>query len=395
MKKSVSRDVNAKHTSGSGSDSQLKEISRLITELVSLESPSGREQAAMRHLERLFERYSIPARVQRVGDRSNLISSVVPSKRPLLLLCSHMDTVPPEGSKVLKMKREPGRLNGLGACDAKASIVAMLIAYKELIRDGIGDRVALAFFVGEEESGDGGMTYIRDGYRPQFAIVGEPTELALPWAQAGYLHATFRASCSPRHAFCIHELDAIGLVLEAIRSVERIMTDSSGELNIKEKPNLFVQQIKGGSSDRFWYLRHDCLASLLVNIHPTWDPDEFISRIRAEVKRLNKKAGNGNVGVKIESWDPGFEFDSPVLRGAVVAAMRKNHMVQKTAYMRSWTDAATLMWKRIQTVVFGPGSLQHAHSPTEHVLLDEIRIAASVYRHTALQLATVKARISD
>jgi acetylornithine deacetylase/succinyl-diaminopimelate desuccinylase-like protein len=373
-------------------EARNKEISDLLAALVSFESPSGMEQAAMGQLERLFKKFSIPVRIQKVGKRSNLISSVVHNKKPFLSLCSHMDTVPAEGSKLHKMKREVGRLIGLGACDAKASIVAMTLAYRELVKRGIGEHVALAFFVGEEETGDGGMTYIRNGYRPKYAIVGEPTDLALPWGQAGYVHVTFEAQCTPRHAFCLHGPDAMSLVLKAISSIEKITNDFSKGLTPEERPNVFMQQIQGGASDKFWYLRHNCSASLTINIHPTWVPQRFISRVRDATKRLNERKGKAKISLRIESWDPGFEFSSSPLRSAIATAMRVNHLSNESSYMRSWTDAATLMWKGINTVVFGPGSLQHAHSPMEHVLLDEIRVASNVYRDTALELLKLRER---
>ena len=367
-----------------------KEISDLLASLVALKSPSGSEQAAMKHVELAFKRLRIPVNIQKVDRRSNLVSSAASEKRPFLLLCSHIDTVPPDGSQLHGMRIGSRRISGLGACDAKASIVAMVMAYRDLVYQGMGDHVAVAFFVGEEESGDGGMTYIRNGYRPQYAIVGEPTELSLPWAQAGYLQVSCVAKGTPRHAFCLHGLDAMGSVVQVVRFAQEVVLDLSRELPKVERPNLFLQYLHGGSRDRFWYLRHSCSASFVINTHPSWKPEELIASLKNEIRRLNSNSDEVLVKMRIESWDPGFAFSSPALRSAIRRAMRMNNIRYRRTYMRSWTDAATLIWKGVPTTVIGPGSLQHAHSPNEQVRLDDIRKAANLYRDTAREL--LKAR---
>ncbi|RLG48261.1 MAG: M20 family peptidase, partial [Thermoproteota archaeon] len=77
-------------------------------------------------------------------------------KRPemvKLLLCGHLDTVPPtEGWKenpfVPKVKR--GKLIGLGACDMKGAIATMIVAGIEAISESDEVGVGLLFTSDEE-----------------------------------------------------------------------------------------------------------------------------------------------------------------------------------------------------------------------------------------------------
>src|SRR5437660_1046223 len=69
---------------------------------------------------------------------------------PKVVLCTHIDTVPPG----LPIHEDDDHLYGRGACDAKGIIAAMIEAGDRLRRSGI-DRFAYLLVVGEEVSGAG------------------------------------------------------------------------------------------------------------------------------------------------------------------------------------------------------------------------------------------------
>ncbi len=131
-----------------------------------------------------------------------MIAGLTLESNPELIFCSHVDTVPRDSVGTGAASFRDGVLRGIGACDAKGSIVAMLFAYKELLSNKkVANQVAVVVLVGEEETGDGGLAFIKDRFKPRYAIVGEPTEMTAPWAQAGYVHLGLHSSCLPRHAF--------------------------------------------------------------------------------------------------------------------------------------------------------------------------------------------------
>src|SRR6185436_16264927 len=69
---------------------------------------------------------------------------------PEVVLCTHIDTVPP----VLPIREDDDYLYGRGACDTKGIIAAMLEAGERLRASGV-NTFAYLFVVGEEVNGAG------------------------------------------------------------------------------------------------------------------------------------------------------------------------------------------------------------------------------------------------
>jgi acetylornithine deacetylase len=63
------------------------------------------------------------------------------------------------------------------------------------------------------------------------------------------------------------------------------------------------------------------------------------------------------------------------LLGAAIDAERGSHRVHSVPY---GTDAATIAWSGIPTVVFGPGDIAQAHTRDEWVSIDEVEQAAAI-----------------
>src|SRR4029453_19342067 len=81
---------------------------------------------------------------------------------------------------------EDGHLYGLGACDMKGALAAMLVAAAELANDGPGaGRLALVFTADEEHGSEFGSRYLAEcGAGPAEAIrIGEPGGIDGDWDQ--------------------------------------------------------------------------------------------------------------------------------------------------------------------------------------------------------------------
>jgi putative selenium metabolism hydrolase len=119
---------------------------------------------------------------------------------PTVLLCSHMDTVAP-GSEAAwhdspySGKIDSGRLHGRGAADCKAGLAAQVFAGALLKRSLLPLRgtLVVAATVAEENGLSVGVrallkkTLPELGLKPDFAILGEPTELGLYYGHDGWL----------------------------------------------------------------------------------------------------------------------------------------------------------------------------------------------------------------
>src|SRR5690606_33199941 len=116
-----------------------------------------------------------------------------PSPGPLLFN-THFDTVPPGDVDAwpcdpFTATERDGRLYGLGSCDAKGSLAAMMAATEALAASWRPGSPAFTFLpVGEEERGNVGIRQeVAAGLKAGAAVVGEPTGLVPMAATKGVL----------------------------------------------------------------------------------------------------------------------------------------------------------------------------------------------------------------
>src|SRR3954470_11114607 len=126
----------------------MTDVVALAAELLAIESPTGRETAAVDFVSRRLVSRGWNVTVQEVtSGRGNIWAS---RSGGGVTLSTHLDTVPP----YVAPKMDGDRLYGRGACDAKGIAAAMLVAADRLAEAG-EDRVDLLLLVGEEKGSDG------------------------------------------------------------------------------------------------------------------------------------------------------------------------------------------------------------------------------------------------
>ena len=176
---------------------------QLLELLVSTPSVSGDEGRIATSLSGILSGGGF--KIQREGN--SIWFTVGQGVRPNLLLLSHLDTVPPcagWNSDPFKAYIKDGKIVGLGANDAKASVAAMILTAREIQHRHYEGSITFAFVADEERGGDG----IR-AIKPQLghidaAVVGEPTGLQVCTAQRGLLILRCTAHGRASHAAHAH-----------------------------------------------------------------------------------------------------------------------------------------------------------------------------------------------
>ncbi len=344
-----------------------KELSRLVV----IRSESGQEQGIQSYLEARLEALGLPPIRQAVdGDRFNLIWA--PSLRPKLLLTAHVDTVPALGHLDLYCPRlEGGRLYGRGSADAKAGIVAILLALELAQEAGIeGADVAVAFTVDEEREGLGSKG-LAEMVKAEGAIVLEPTGLMICPAQAGSLEVHVEIAGVPAHGSefeagknPIHQAASLIGAFQALPFVR-------GYHPLIGEGGFNVMEIKGGL--RALLVPERC--ELLVDFRVL--PGQDLEAVKRELIQLFEREG---VNGEFTDISPPFELpeDAPIVQLMKRAYHKALGKAPRIGGMKSWTDAGHLSDGGIPSVVFGPGKLAVAHTPWEHVELGEVVAAARV-----------------
>jgi hypothetical protein len=165
---------------------------------------------------------------------------------PRLLLNSHLDTVPPvEGwsADPWSPRLSDGRLVGLGANDAKASVAAMLEAFLTAPLHGSGSLVFAATC--DEETGGEGMETLAAGLAFDDAIVGEPNGFTVAVSQKGLVKLRLTARGRAGHAARPHLADNA-----IVRAAKDVLAVEGLEFPVEDphlgKPTAAVTLVSGG-----------------------------------------------------------------------------------------------------------------------------------------------------
>ncbi|MEM1884877.1 MAG: M20/M25/M40 family metallo-hydrolase, partial [Candidatus Jordarchaeales archaeon] len=138
-----------------------------LKELLEIPSPSGSEGEVALFLSKRLDKWGYHVEVDRAGN----VVAQLGEGEPVLLLASHLDTVPGH----FPVREEGGKIFGRGAVDAKASVAAMAIAGVEAARSEIRGKIVFAGIVEEETSLRGIQTLLEELPSINYAIFGEPT----------------------------------------------------------------------------------------------------------------------------------------------------------------------------------------------------------------------------
>jgi LysW-gamma-L-lysine carboxypeptidase len=143
---------------------------RLLTNLLGIYSPSGKEEAIANFLAQEMKKLGFQVGVDAVGN----VIGVVGEGEPTIFLCGHMDTV--EGHIPLRV--DEGKIYARGAVDAKGPLAAMVMAAAEVAKEptfkGKG-KILIASVVEEEATSKGVRHLITQGIKADYAIFGEPS----------------------------------------------------------------------------------------------------------------------------------------------------------------------------------------------------------------------------
>ena len=328
-----------------------------LCDWIDIDSVTGGEGDYGDALVRFVESLGFAAERQTVEPgRFNVLAR---AGEPLVVFCTHLDTVPPWFGP----RREGSTVHGRGACDAKGPALAMIEAARRLVAAG-EERVGFLFTVGEETDGAGAQhadAHLRAPWAPRFTIVGEPTDNRFIRGGKGVykceLHARGVAghSSEPIGPSAIHEL---------VGAMHRMLQDDWGHHELFGAGSLNFGEIEGG------------LAANVVA--PTASANVLIRAVEAPKileARLRSHLGEHVELVPSKSYGP-VEFLVP--EGAEGAG-------GDGPIVAFGTDAPFLpRWG--QPLLYGPGSIRDAHTAHEHLTEASFEQAVADYERTARDL---------
>ena len=342
------------------------EILALHRALVGIRSVSGEEAAIAEFVERFLKDRGAAA--ERIGESVLALAG----SGPVLLLDTHLDTVPPAPG----WQRDPftatvedTRVYGLGANDAKAAAAAMIAAFLAVAGEGLPLTVALALVEGEETKGIGTervlATLGERALAPAAAVVGEPTGLDLAVAEKGLLVLELVArgdACHAAHARALGARNAVRLLARDLVALEAL--DMGPPHPLLGPATLEPTRLEGGTARNV--VPAEARVVLDGRVTPALDGGELARRVRA-------LAGSCEVRVLSDRLKPREVAET----AAIVRAARAARPEARLYGSPTLSDWARL--DGVPAVKCGPGESRRSHTADEYVLEEEVLAGARFY----------------
>jgi acetylornithine deacetylase len=390
------------------------DLTATLSELISIPSvnPMGRpvegpeyfEYRVTDYLQSLFTRLGLPWQRQPIEPkRENILVRVEGDPPPasggrLLLFEAHQDTVPVDGMTIdpfLPAVRE-GRIYGRGACDIKGGMTAMLGAVARLAKEKPAGRptVVMACTVNEEHGYTGASSLPKlwksgaDSIvprRPDAAVVAEPTNLNVVVAHKGAVRWRCRTTGRACHSSQPHLGDnafyKMARVLLALEAYQKEFIPTLNKHPLCGPASLSVGTIAGGISVNT--VPDECVIEIDRRILPGEDSRTAYRQVTDWVRSYR--------GIDFEVL-----HDEPFMAGSALPDDKNAALADELAAAAGGvakcgkigvpfgTDAATISLAGVPSVVFGPGSIDQAHTCDEWLDLGELEQASEVlYRFAA------------
>jgi LysW-gamma-L-lysine carboxypeptidase len=283
---------------------------------------------------------------------------------PRVLLCGHMDTVPPE----LPVRLEDGILYGRGAVDAKGPLAALVMAASGLVEEEYPGSLVVVGAVDEEGMNAGVENLVQDGVEADYAIFGEPTNVdTITVGYKGGLLLKIDCETETGHS------SAPWLFKNAIEKAMDIWYQISSLRLPEEDPeskfnsvSYSLRRIEGGGTSSV--IPSSCQILIEARIPPSITVDRLCGELLTLIGAY--RIDNPDVNVYAEIMDDTEPYlsdkKSPMVR-ALSRSIWKNRGVKVGLINKTGTGDMNIYGRATGTpsITYGPGDPHLDHTPHE------------------------------
>lgn len=317
---------------------------------------------------------------------------------PTVLLDAHQDTVPTSGMTIepfTPIERD-GRLFGRGACDVKGAMASMLAAAIRLAGEGKQTRAnVILSMTCDEEFGQLGAIDLAKRLGndsavmprvPDLAIVSEPTDLNVVIAHKGVLRWRIKTSGTSVHSSRpdagVNAVYAMAKIVSALESIADQLSIHGPRHPLCGQPTLIVGTIRGGQSVNI--VPDECHIEIDRRVLPGESIDVISQQTEQAIREL--------ADVPFEMLPPDTLCDPLMDRdNHELAETLRNHATDVAGHSQAvgvayTTHAPKFAAIGIPTVVFGPGSIDQAHTKDEWIETQQLDQSAEILYRLISQL---------
>ncbi len=355
------------------------------------------EHGVTHWLVEFFRQLEVPYEIQEVSSgRCNVVAKFETTPAaPTILFDAHQDTVPVDGMTISPFAPviQEGRVYGRGACDVKGGMAAMLAAFSKLVRERRTDcaNVVMACTCDEEYTAMGARYLARHwspggssesvaATRPDFCVVAEPTDLNVVVAHRGVLrwkivtHGIACHSSRPREGHnAIYDMAQVVFLLQ--QYADQLMTEIPAH-PLCGGPTLSVGKISGGTSVNI--VPHQCE----IEIDRRTIPGESSGAALQDIEDFLRQ----RTSVSFEMLPPWIVADSLSDDNNRYLAEKLLEQIASIVGPREklgafyCTNASCFaVIGNVPSVVFGPGSIDQAHTKEEWLEVAQLQQASDIY----------------
>ena len=323
-----------------------------------------------------------------------------------LLYDAHMDTVDvvpreawahdPFGGEL-----DAGRIYGRGSSDMKGALAAMIHAAAGVDRSAIGGRLVVSASVGEELIEGAALRGIMDGYRPDYVVIGESSNLNLVRAGRGRAELVIETHGRPSHASTPERgVSAVHTMLRGIAEIEALPMPAHPFVGRGVMCLTDIISVP--------YPAHSVVPSgCRVTYERRLVPGETREALIAEIRAACARAGAGETSIDLATaryetytgvtweepkWYPPWELpEDAELVQAALDGLRKAGFAPAFGSYQFCTNAAhSAGVAGVPTIGFGPSVEHLAHISDEY--LDVEQLVGACRGYVAISEAVLRAR---
>ncbi|HKZ87682.1 MAG TPA: M20/M25/M40 family metallo-hydrolase [Candidatus Bathyarchaeia archaeon] len=355
---------------------------RLLTNLLGIYSPSGKEEDIANFLALEMKKLGFQVGIDTIGN----VIGVVGEGEPTILLCGHMDTVPGH----LPLRVEEGKIYARGAVDAKGPLAAMVVAAAEVAKEpAFHGKVLIAAVIEEEATSRGVRHLITQGINASYAIFGEPSGVGnVTIGYKGQIQLKVICKTQTGHS------STPWLYENALEKAYELWLQIKNSFPLDPKDSPFnavtacLTKVMGGRATSV--IPFESEMHIDIRVPPQFTTAQVYGTIEKIIEQY--AAANPKVSVKasVDDTVEPFEVDkaSPLVH-ALSASVRKVFSKPATLLRKTGTGDMNILGHamNLPIVTYGPGDSHLDHTLEEHIVINEYLDSIQVYKETLLKLA--------
>ncbi|RUO33396.1 acetylornithine deacetylase [Aliidiomarina soli] len=293
-----------------------------------------------------------------------------------LLLAGHTDTVPWDEGRwtrdPFKLTEADGKLYGLGSADMKGFFAFILEALRDKDLSTLKKPLRILATADEETTMAGARELNKfPDLKPDYAVIGEPTNMAPVIMHKGHLtecvRVTGRSGHSSNPAAGLNAIEVMHEVISELLATKQEMAANYQQAAFEVPyPTLNLGHIHGGDAAN--RICACCELHLDMRPLPGMNIDDLYSMLNSRLHDLQQRYPDAIAVHSMHAPIPGYACpaDSAIVK---LAEELSGEKAQPANYC---TEAPFVQDLGCETIIMGPGSIRQAHQPDEYITLAEI-----------------------